>query len=67
MNWFQKARRQKVLSLTVVFTALALGILIGTLINTDVRADKAQAVTDATPLVIPSPVQLANDFTALAN
>jgi serine protease Do len=66
MNWFQKARRQKVLSLTVVFTALALGILIGTLINTDVRADKAQAVTDATPLVIPSPVQLANDFTALA-
>jgi serine protease Do len=66
MNWFEKARRQKLLSLTIVFLALAIGILIGTVINTGVRADKGQAVTDATPLVIPSPAQLSNEFSALA-
>ena len=66
MTLFEKARRQKFLSLTVVFVALAVGIIIGTVIDTGVRADKGQAITDATPLVIPNPVQLSNDFTALA-
>jgi serine protease Do len=66
MNWFEKARRQKALSLTAIFLALTIGILIGTVINTGVQADKGPALTDATPLVIPNPVQLQNEFSALA-
>jgi serine protease Do len=50
----------------LLFT-LSIGILIGTLINTGVRAEKGQsAAPDATPLVIPSPVQLSNEFSKLA-
>jgi serine protease Do len=41
--------------------------VIGTLINTGVRAAKAQNVApDAAPLVVPNPVQLGNEFTKLA-
>ncbi len=62
----QKVKQQKVLSATLMVATLAIGIVMGTLINTSVRADKGdKPVTDATPLTIPSPVQLANDFTAL--
>ncbi|MBL8215216.1 MAG: Do family serine endopeptidase [Bryobacterales bacterium] len=46
---------------------LSVGILIGTLVNTGVRAEKGQsAAPDATPLVIPSPKQMENEFTRLA-
>jgi serine protease Do len=48
----------------LVLVTLTIGIIIGTLIRTDALAQKA--ATDATPLKIPSPVELANDFTALA-
>jgi serine protease Do len=66
MMFVQKVRQQKVLSVTLMVFTLAIGIVLGTLINTGVRADKGdKPVTDATPLTIPSPVQLANDFTTL--
>lgn len=48
---------------------LGIGILIGTLINTGVNAAKPQsqnAAPDATPLVIPSPVQMSSEFSKLA-
>lgn len=66
MNWLEKIRRQKVLSVTLVLATLVVGIMIGTVINTGVQADKKVAATDATPLSIPSPQQMGNDFTALA-
>ena len=66
MMWFEKVKQQKVLSVTLMVCTLAVGIVIGTLVNTGVRADKGdKPVTDATPLTIPSPVQLSNEFTAL--
>ena len=50
----------------MLFT-LCLGIVIGTLVNTHVSAARGQsAAPDATPLTIPSPVQLGNEFTKLA-
>jgi serine protease Do len=49
-----------------VLATLVVGIVIGTLISTGVRAEKGQVAPDATPLTIPSPVQLSNDFSALA-
>jgi len=64
--WKKKLRDPRVLSGVLVLATLTMGILIGTLIRTDVLAQRPGPATDATPLKIPSPVQMANDFTALA-
>src|SRR5216684_4793006 len=67
MSFFDKMRRQKLLSFTLILFTLAIGVLIGTVINTGVKAAKEQAVAPgATPLVIPNPVQLSTAFTQLA-
>ena len=67
MNWLQRIRQQKLLSATLLAATLAVGIVIGTLITTGVKADKGdKPVTDATPLVIPGAVTTENQFTALA-
>ncbi|MGO9096055.1 MAG: Do family serine endopeptidase [Bryobacteraceae bacterium] len=67
MSFFGQLRRQKLLSATLLLFTLSIGILIGTLVTTKVRADKAQGgAPDATPLVIPNPVQISTAFTALA-
>ena len=67
MSIIDRFRQQKFLSATLTVATLAIGVMIGTVINTGVRADKSdKPVTDAAPLVIPSPMQLANEFTALA-
>ena len=67
MNWFDKMRQQKFMSFTLMVFTLSVGILIGTVINTQVNAAKTQAVApDATPLVIPKAVEIGSDFTKLA-
>src|SRR6185312_11702932 len=43
------------------------GILIGTLVNTQVSAARGQNVApDATPLMVPKAVEMGNEFTKLA-
>ena len=60
-------RRQKFLSFTLLLFTLSLGIVIGTLLNTKVSAARGQAAApDATPLKIPNPIELGNEFTKLA-
>ena len=60
-------RQQKLLSVTLLLFTLSIGILIGTLVNTGVRAAKDQAVApDATPLALPPAMQLPSEFTELA-
>src|SRR5579864_4964902 len=67
MNLFDKARSQKLLSFTLILFTLSLGVVIGTLITTGAKAAKDNAAAPgATPLVIPSPVQLSNQFTVIA-
>ncbi|MBL8221217.1 MAG: hypothetical protein JNL62_18435, partial [Bryobacterales bacterium] len=67
MSFLHKARQQKFLSTSLLLFTLSVGILIGTLISTGVRAEKGQtAAPDATPLVIPSARQLSNEFSKLA-
>jgi serine protease Do len=67
MNLFAKARSQKLLSFTLILFTLSLGVVIGTLITTGARAAKDNPVAPgATPLVIPNPVQLSNQFTIIA-
>src|SRR6478672_1808976 len=65
----QRLRTQKLLSFTLVVFTLAIGIVIGTLINVNsgVKAAKDNsAAPGATPLVIPNPVELSNSFSQLA-
>jgi len=68
MSVFQKLRGQKVLSLTLLLVTLTVGIVIGTLVSTGVRAAKDQgAAKDATPLVIPAAIKApGNQFVELA-
>ncbi len=67
MSFFDKMRRQKLLSFSLVLFTLSIGVLIGTLVSTGVKAAKDQGVAPgATPLVIPNPVQLSSAFSQLA-
>jgi len=67
MNFFQKFRSQKLLSFTLILFTLSIGIVIGTVINSGVKAAKDSTVAPgATPLTIPNPVELSNTFTQIA-
>src|SRR5579862_7255698 len=67
MRWFKVMRQQKLLSVSLLLVTLAIGIVIGTLVNTGVHAARGQAGSpDASPLVVPNAVQLGNEFTKLA-
>ena len=59
MNLFDKLRGQKLLSFTLILFTLAIGIVIGTLVNSGAKAAKDNtAAPGATPLAIPKPVPL---------
>ena len=67
MKLLEKIRQQKLMSMALMLFTLSVGILIGTLINTQVNAARDQnAAPDATPLTVPRLSALGNDFTALA-
>jgi serine protease Do len=67
MKLFDKLRQQKFLSITLMVFTLSVGIVIGTLVNTQVSAQKGQSIApDATPLVVPKITQIGNEFSALA-
>ncbi len=73
MLFFPHLKRQKLLSFGLLFVTLAIGIVIGTILNTGVKANRqAQGhvaggsnAPDASPLVVPEAVPIANDFTKL--
>ena len=67
MSFFDKLRTQKLLSFTLILFTLSIGIVIGTMITSGVKAAKGDnAAPGATPLVIPSPVELSSTFTQIA-
>lgn len=67
MSLFDKLRKQKLLSFSLILFTLSIGVVIGTLVSTGVKAAKDQVVAPgATPLTIPNPVQLSTAFSALA-
>src|SRR5689334_23065894 len=67
MSFLNKMRRQKLLSFSLILFTLSIGVLVGTLASTGVKAAKEQAVAPgATPLTIPNPAQLSNAFSQLA-
>jgi serine protease Do len=64
MSFYDKMRRQKFLSFTVLLFTLAIGVLIGTLAQTNAKAAKEQtAAPDATPLAIPPSAPVESEFT----
>jgi len=66
MSLYDKVRTQKFLSFTLILFTLAIGVLIGTVIQTGAKAARGQVAVDATPLTVPPAVQLPNEFTKLA-
>src|SRR5471030_874671 len=69
MSFFDKLRTQKTLSFTLILFTLSLGIVLGTLVNSGVKAakpDGASVAPGATALVIPNPVELSNTFSQIA-
>jgi len=68
MRFFDKVRQQKLLSLSLLLFTLSIGIIIGTLVSTGVKAAKDQvAAKDATPLVLPPVSKMqSNQFVELA-
>src|SRR5579872_780170 len=67
MSFFDKLRTQKFLSFTLILFTLSIGIVIGTLITSGVKAAKENTLAPgATPLTIPDPVQLSTTFSQIA-
>ncbi|MGA8028506.1 MAG: Do family serine endopeptidase [Bryobacteraceae bacterium] len=67
MLFLQKMKQQKLLSITLLLFTLTVGIVIGTVMNTGVKADRQNSTIapDATPLTIPQAVPISNEFTKL--
>jgi serine protease Do len=69
VSLFDRIRTQKVLSFTLILFTLSVGIVLGTMVNQSVNAardDRPAAAPGATPLVVPSPVELSNSFSQIA-
>jgi serine protease Do len=67
MSFYDKVRTQKFLSFSVILFTLALGVLIGTVVQTGAKAAREQNVApDATPLTVPPPVMMQNEFSKIA-
>ena len=64
---FDKLKQQKVLSFALLLFTLILGIVIGSVINTGVKADRQNPAVapDASPLIIPSADPIENEFSKL--
>lgn len=62
-------RAHRLASILLILATLAVGILIGTVVSSGVRGQesKKSSTSDATPLTIPSPQQLSNEFSKIAN
>jgi hypothetical protein len=54
--FFDKLKQQKVLSFLLLLFTLILGIVIGSIINTGVKAERQNSAVapDATPLTVPA-------------
>ncbi len=68
MPYLPKLKHQKLLSFVLLLFTLAIGIVIGTVINTGVKANRqvaSSSAVDATPLSIPEEVPITNEFTKL--
>jgi serine protease Do len=59
-------KRRKLLFFSLILATLAVGVVIGTVINRSVNADKPVPAAGATAIAIPSPSQLSSEFAKVA-
>jgi serine protease Do len=65
-SW-QRLKANRFASVLVILTTLTLGILIGTVVSSTAKGkEKTASGSDATPLQIPEPKQLSNQFSQIA-
>src|SRR5512142_361600 len=62
----QRFKANRFASTVVILATLSLGILIGTVVSGAVKGKEQNSSSDATPLKIPSPVQMSNQFSTIA-
>jgi serine protease Do len=62
----QKLKRNRFASTLVILATLTLGILIGTVVSAGVKGKEKNSSADATPLQVPSPVKMSNEFSQIA-
>jgi len=67
-SFIEKMKQQKLLSVALLLVTLIIGIVLGTLINTGVRAARegTPVAADATPITIPQATSSGNEFSKLA-
>ena len=63
--WVRLRANRMAYTLTILAT-LAVGILIGTVISAGVKGQDKKSASDATPLTVPSPQQLSNQFSQIS-
>ncbi len=62
----QRLKANRFASTMVILATLSLGILIGTVVSGAVKGKEQNSSSDATPLKVPSPVQMSNQFSTIA-
>src|SRR5271165_3860259 len=62
----QRFKANRFASTVVILATLTLGILIGTVVSGAVKGNQQNSSADATPLKVPSPVQMSNQFSTIA-
>jgi serine protease Do len=62
----QRFKANRFASTVVILATLSLGILIGTVVSGAVKGNQQSSSSDATPLKVPSPVQMSNQFSTIA-
>ncbi len=62
----QRMKANRFASTMVILATLSLGILIGTVVSGAVKGNQQSSSADATPLKVPSPVQMSNQFSTIA-
>ena len=58
-------KKRKLLFFSLILATLAIGVVIGTVVNRSVNADKAIFAPAATALAVPSPAQLSSEFSKI--
>ena len=62
----QKLKKNRFASTLVILATLTLGILIGTVVSAGVKGKEKNPSADATPLSVPNPVKMSNQFSQIA-
>jgi serine protease Do len=64
--FWARIRAHRLASTLMILATLAMGILIGTVVSFGVKGQESKKSTDATPLTVPTPQQLSNQFSQIA-